>query len=427
MFSLSDVVRRPNVAVYLLAFTSSLALAGAWLAGSPILFGVFAFTAIAVAILFVQNSAAQAAAAREERIAALTRLQAIVDSMPDGVIFVDAENKVALVNERAKALRNLSEGPGRPLHECHPESSHEMLDRVMGWLRNGNDAGPAHSIIKEKEGRWETTYAPVRSGSDEYLGVVMVIRDIAERRSLERRLLDAERLAAVGQMSAQVAHELRNPLNAITGSAQYLRRILPEHPEVKEYAELIDDEVRRVNRFVGELLKIARPSSPVLRPSAANRLLADAVRKATLARGVPLEAISTDFAKALPPIDVDVEMVTEAVVNLLDNALDAGGATPPEVVSRFEASGGEGSIVVEVRDRGCGIPPEQLEEVTRPFVTTKASGTGLGLVIVSRALEQHRGGFTLHARDGGGTIARLTFPIRSRKDATAIAEVASVA
>ncbi|HET7754317.1 MAG TPA: ATP-binding protein, partial [Anaeromyxobacteraceae bacterium] len=396
---------RPDLAAYALAFVSALALAGAWLADSPTLFGVFAFTAVIVAVLIVQGSVAEVDSARVERTNALTRLQVVVDSMADGVIFVDADNRVALVNERAKALRNLSGGPGRPIRECHPAATHDMLDRVMGWLREGSDAGPAHSIIKEKEGRWETTYAPVRSTTGEYLGVVMVIRDIADRRNLERRLLDAERLAAVGQMSAQVAHELRNPLNAITGAAQYLRRILPEHAEVKEYAELIDDEVRRVNRFVGELLKVARPSSAVLTPSSVNRLLQEAVRKATVARGMPQGAVSLDLAKALPPIDVDVEMVSEAVVNLLDNALDAGGSTPPEVVSLFEASGGEGAVIIEVRDRGCGIPAEQLDEVTRPFVTTKASGTGLGLVIVSRAADQHRAGFTLRPRDGGGTVA----------------------
>ena len=243
----------------------------------------------------------------------------------------------------------------------------------------------------------------------------MVIRDIADRRSLERRLLDAERLAAVGQMSAQVAHELRNPLNAITGSAQYLRRILPNHPEVKEYAELIDDEVRRVNRFVSELLKVARPSSAVLTPSSVNRLLTEAVRKATLARGLPIEAVTLDLAKSLPPIDVDGEMVAEAIVNLVDNALDAGGP-PPEVSSGFEASGGEGTVIIEVRDRGCGIPADQIDEVTRPFVTTKATGTGLGLVIVSRAAEQHRASFALQPREGGGTTARLRFPVRSRKE-----------
>jgi PAS domain S-box-containing protein len=225
-----------------------------------------AVLAAAASGLFLVRARAQAAAARRETAAALTRLQAIVDSMADGVIFIDAEDRVALVNEAGKALKNLAGPPGRHVKDCHPQATQEMLGRVMGWLRDGQDPGPSHSIIKEKEGRFETTYAPVRARDGSYLGVVMVIRDIADRRRLERRLLDAERLVAVGQMSAQVAHELRNPLNAITGAAQYLRRILPGHGEVKEYAELIDDEVRRVNRFIDELLKVAPRTRSSRRP-----------------------------------------------------------------------------------------------------------------------------------------------------------------
>ena len=361
--------------------------------------------------------------AQEERSAALTRLQAVVDSMADGVIFVDAEHRVALVNEAGRRLKNLAGGPGRSVKDCHPAATHEMLDRVMTWLRDGGPAGPAHSIIKEKEGRFETTYAPVRSASGAFLGIVMVIRDIAERRSLERRLLDAERLAAVGQMSAQVAHELRNPLNAITGAAQYLQRILPDHAEVKEYGALIDDEVRRVNRFVGELLEISRPANPVLRPTSLPRVLADTARRAALARGLAPDAVPVRVESRLPPLDLDVGMISEALGNLLDNAFEAGGAEAPAISARFEGEGGEGSVAVEVLDRGCGIAPEQLDEVVRPFVTTKATGTGLGLVIVGRAAEQHRARFSLSPRAGGGTVARLLFPVRVAREAPAVEAV----
>jgi signal transduction histidine kinase len=282
----------------------------------------------------------------------------------------------------------------------------------MTWLRQGDQDGAPHPILKEKEGRWETTYAPVRAPDGTFLGVVMVIRDIAERRNLERRLLDAERLAGLGQMSAQVAHELRSPLNAIGGAAQYLRRVLPDHPEVREYADLIGEEVQRVSRFVKELLQVARPANPAFAPSSLNRVLAEAAQRAAVARGLPAGAIRLALAKGLPALDLDKALVLEAVVNLLDNALDAGGAEPPEIATRFEGAGGEGWVVAEVRDRGPGIPPEHLDEVTRPFFTTKAHGTGLGLVVVGRASDQHRARFVLLPREGGGTVARISFPVR---------------
>jgi len=348
---------------------------------------------------------------REARQRELERVQAIVDSMADGVIFIDAEDRIALVNKAARVLRNLSEGPGGALLDCHPKASHQVLNRVMAYLRSGDDAGPAHSIIKEKEGRFETTYAPVNDADGTYLGTVMVTRDIAERRHLENRLLDAERLSGLGQMSAQIAHELRNPLNAIGGAAQYLARRLPTDGEVGEYAALIGDEVERVNRFIADLLKVARPVEPVLAPASVNKVLRDASQKAALARGLPADAVRLDLGRDVPPIDLDAAMLRDAVINLVQNAIDAGGG-PPEVASLFESVGGEGVVAVEVRDRGCGIPEDQLDEVPRPFVTTKEGGTGLGLVIVRRVADLHRARFELARREGGGTVARLRFPLR---------------
>jgi PAS domain S-box-containing protein len=399
------------------------AAVGAWLVERPHVAAALAFLHVLALGAFharrIQHRAArleqalgEATEVREARAADLRRLQAILDSMVDGVLFIDAADEIAMVNQAGRRLRNLNSGEGRSIRDCHPKASQGMLERVMGYLRNGDDAGPAHSIIKERQGRLETTYAPVKAPDGAYLGTVMVIRDISERRTLERRLLDAERLSGLGQMSAQIAHELRNPLNAIDGAAQYLRRRLAGDAEVAEYAGLIGDEVQRVNRFVSALLHVARPAEPVFAAIALNRLLAQAAQKAALARGLGDGAVRLELAPDLPVLDVDAGMITEAVVNLLQNAFDAGGDAPPELTSRYEAEGGDGTIVVEVRDRGCGIPPDQLDEVLRPFVTTKPTGTGLGLVVVTRAVEQHRARFALSPRDGGGTVAAIRFPVR---------------
>jgi nitrogen fixation/metabolism regulation signal transduction histidine kinase len=410
----------------LLLFPAAVLLAaavGAWLTARPHVAAVLAFLHVLALALFhlrriqlrtdrLERALREANDSREARAADLTRLQAVLDSMVDGVLFIDSEDRVAMVNAAGRALRNLTSGPGRALADCHPRAAQPMLERVMRYLRDGDDAGPAHSIIKEREGRFETTYAPVKGPDGGYLGTVMVIRDIAERRTLERRLLDAERLSGLGQMSAQIAHELRNPLNAIDGAAQYLRRRLASDPEVAEYAGLIGEEVQRVNRFVAALLHVARPADPELAPVALNRLLREAAQKAALTRGLPEGEVLLDLAPDLPVLDVDAAMIVETLVNLLQNAFEAGGAAPPELASRYEASGGEGTIVVEVRDRGTGIPPDQLDEVLRPFVTTKPTGTGLGLVVVTRAVEQHRARFQLSAREGGGTVAAIRFPVR---------------
>ena len=138
----------------------------------------------------------------------------------------------------------------------------------------------------------------------------------------------------------------------------------------------------------------------------------------------PCRGLGTlELAKDLPPLDLDGPMITHALVNLLVNAFDAGGGAPVELASRLEASGGEGTVVIEVRDRGCGIPADRLEEVQRPFVTTKAHGTGLGLLVVQRAAGMHRAAFGLARREGGGTVATLRFPVRRLAHAPAEATV----
>lgn len=187
-----------------------------------------------------------------------------------------------------------------------------------------------------------------------------------------------------------------------------------------------EDRVAMVNaagRALRNLGGPGRPAQPTFAPVSVNRLLREAAHKAALARGLPDEAVRLELAPDLPVLDVDGAMICEALVNLLQNAFDAGGAAAPELASRFEAAGGEGTIAVEVRDRGAGIPPDQLDEVLRPFVTTKPTGTGLGLVVVTRAVEQHRARFQLSAREGGGTVAAIRFPVR-RTQAAPVPEVA---
>ena len=185
-----------------------------------------AVTAVAIGLLLraLSDHAEQLALAleetrreREARQSELERVQAIVDSMADGVIFIDAEDRIALRQQgRARAQEPL-QGPGRHVEDCHPRPPHGRCS-TASWAtcaRGRRRAGPLHHQGEGGALRDHLRPGPLRPG--EYLGTVMVIRDIAERRHLESRLLDAERLAGLGQMSAQIAHELRNPLNAIDG------------------------------------------------------------------------------------------------------------------------------------------------------------------------------------------------------------------
>lgn len=240
--------------------------------------------------------------------------------------------------------------------------------------------------------------------------MAMVMREIAERQRLERKLANAERLAELGQLSAQVAHELRNPLNAIGGAVQYLRRVLGREPAVEEYGELIQQEIGRVNRFIDDLLRVARPAATVFERGDVGDVAAEALRRVTLARGLESGAVRHSTQEGLPSFEMDRRVLMEALVNLLDNAFDAGGTEPPELVTREDTA--EPAVVVEVLDRGAGLRPDVAKKLGRPFVTTKPNGTGLGLVIVTHAADLHGGSFQLRNREGGGAVATLRFPVR---------------
>lgn len=290
---------------------------------------------------------------------------------------------------------------------------HWVTAPLLRWQTFAQRVADGELSARPPEERWPETSA-LSGALAKMAEQIQASHTELERRVDERtrQLLDAERLATLGQMSAQVAHELRNPLNAINGAVQYLRRVLRAEPQMAEYGQLIQDEIQRVNRFIDDLLRVARPAAAALEPADLTEIAQEAARRATLARGLEPAAVQASLAPDLPWLPVDRRMMMEAVVNLLDNALDAGGPQPPELVTRVEPepSGGQ-AIVLEVLDRGAGLPPRLVNEVTRPFVTTKSHGTGLGLVIVTRAVEQHRGAFRIGNREGGGAAATIRLPV----------------
>jgi signal transduction histidine kinase len=205
----------------------------------------------------------------------------------------------------------------------------------------------------------------------------------------------AKRLALIGTMAAGVAHEIKNPLAAIKGSAQFVQKELEGvegKAEARDYLKLLVGEVDRLNGVVESFLAYARPVEPRRQEVALDRLLGDLVRfqQPSLPPGVKVE---TDFDPLLPPVPADPALLTQAVTNLLRNAVEAMGEAGGTLTlrTRFVATPLRSFAAVEVRDTGPGIPPADLDRIFQPFYTTKAKGTGLGLAIVQRIVESHGG------------------------------------
>ena len=226
----------------------------------------------------------------------------------------------------------------------------------------------------------------------------------------QREAAQRERLSSLGRLSTVVAHEIRNPLMIIKTSLHGLRREDVTPAQLAAAVADIDEEVVRLNRIVSEVLDFARPIKFDLAPVDLNALCADAARAAAPDGDA---GVNLELARNLPVVMTDAERLRLALVNILTNAKHAVAAVAEnhsDPVRMITSIGAEGRIVIEVRDRGIGITPEDLARIFDPFFTTRGTGTGLGLAITRNIIEGLGGTIAVSSAPGRGTDVRIELP-----------------
>jgi signal transduction histidine kinase len=238
---------------------------------------------------------------------------------------------------------------------------------------------------------------------------VIVERRQEEQRRLEAQLHQSERLAALGEMTAGVAHEIRNPLGIISSTAELLQDRLARYEPKNRLARIIVEEVNRLSDKVTEFLDFARPRKPNLRPCDL---------EAVLDRGLELLQpeirrlmvnVSRDYNLNGRPVVADPDLLHQAFLNLLLNAIQAMPEGGRLTVTTGAGPQGHGATV-QIADTGVGIDPENLRKVQNPFFTTKEKGSGLGLPIVKSIVESHQGAISIHSQPGQGATVTITLP-----------------
>ena len=223
----------------------------------------------------------------------------------------------------------------------------------------------------------------------------------------------AERLAALGQLSAGLAHEIRNPLGVIKGSAEMLsRKVESSEPLARELADNISSEVNRLNALVARFLDFARPARLDLRPQRVSEIVEAALE--TVAQQVPGAKVKVErqYAEGLPEIPVDRQLCEQLFINLILNAYQAmdGREGRLRLAIAPQVANGEAGVGVSVEDDGPGVPAELREQIFNPFVTSKKDGVGLGLPIVAKIADDHRGWVRLEELYTGGAGFHVFFP-----------------
>ncbi len=304
---------------------------------------------------------------------------------------------------------------------AHPALHHEALGLGRGSAYLGlplvvRDRTIGSALIVDPRGQRRFTQAEVERAAAiaNQLAVAAenarlyedLRRSYADLARAQAQLVQRERLAALGELSAVVAHEVRNPLGVIFNSLGSLKRLLRPEGDARMLLDIVGEEADRLNRIVGDLLDFARPSTPALRPEALDRVLEEAVAAAVAEiRDI---AVERDIEADLPPVAMDARLIRQAVLNV---AVNAAQAMPRGGTLTVRARRDGGWVRVEIRDSGPGIPDEIRHRVFEPFFTTKASGTGLGLAVVKRIVEGHGGEVAMASEPGAGAAFTIRIPL----------------
>lgn len=368
-------------------------------------------------LMQVSRKLEEAYSALEERAIQLISIQdytqSILRSVTSGVVTVDPEGSVATANPAAERIIGTLEG--------------EMVARPLGALFK-DDGGLSADLSRVLQGRLprtmrdltlvtkvgktvhaQTSVSRMRDVGGRRLGAVVTIEDVSEIKALTDQLIRADRLAAMGQLTAGVAHEVRNPLGIIRASVQLMEDADCSRERVSEAANVIKHEIDRLDRVIKALLDFGRPAAPALRPIAVRQVLDDVVlftRRFASQNGVEL---LEEYGNDLPYVMADSEQLKQVFLNLVSNAVQSMSEEGGKLTV---STGAEDEFVyVRITDTGPGISPESLGKVFDPFYSTRDNGTGLGLTIVHRIVDEHGGHIEVTSDPGEGTAFTVHLPV----------------
>jgi two-component system NtrC family sensor kinase len=361
---------------------------------------------------------------QKELIETKNFLESIVEKAGDAISVVDREGKVLYWNEGAERIYGYSkeEVKGKKLSEFLYPKDEKLKEEEKGFMKGLMNRVEQGEVIpnvevnrQTKDGReiiTSMTISPLREAEGNIIGASRICKDITHLKKAEERLVLAERLSSLGELTAGVAHELRNPLAGIKINTQVLlrKKDLPEME--RKILENTQEGIEKIQKIVEDMLHFAKPKAAHFKEEEINEVLEKSlsILQAKFKKG----SISSQFIRGegLPRVWIDVHQIQQVLINLMLNAIQAMEKGGTLTLRTFLAD--EGSVGVEVQDTGIGIPKSRLKKIFDPFFTTKSEGTGLGLSISLKILENHRATIDVESQEGRGAVFTILFPVTTR-------------
>jgi two-component system NtrC family sensor kinase len=354
----------------------------------------------------------------------------LVDSFPDLILVIDTEGKYTFVSPRCREVLGYELDDTREMQfggRTHPDDLPSLLALYADILKGKQNFSSLEVRVRHKLGEWRRilfNFSPLFDESGKIEGVVLSGRDITELKRLGEQLIQSEKLAAIGQMLAGVAHELNNPLTAILGVTELVREREGLDDSMKRQLDLTHRQARRAARIVQNLLEFSRPSQTPKKPVDINTILERTLQlhEHSLRRN----AVEASFqpVEGLPNVVGDPSQLIQVFLNLIINAEQAIREVRESGRIQIRAASLGNKVIITFQDDGSGIAPEALAKIFDPFYTTKrpGGGTGLGLSICIAILREHGGTIEAQSLPAGGSAFTVILPAVSAEQEKAAAD-----
>lgn len=349
----------------------------------------------------------------------------IINSMMNGLITADVKGSIRLVNEPAERMTGYTADELRGMN----------IDAIIVETQSGGPEGPVTRslhrgekvfqrevlLIKKDGGKLPIVLntSPLFDEEKRIQGTIALFLDIARIKRMEEKIVQLDKLAALGRFSSSMAHEIRNPLAGIVAGLQYLERVGGIKAEQADNIAFILSEVRRIDRLISDILNVVRAKELVYQQAQIETIVKNGVTSVKDAAEKKRIGIAVDIPAKTRPVWLDADRIAQVMINLLRNAIDAspdGGGVGvrvrfPDDVDDVLFDEHRDFVIIEVRDNGVGFSEDEKSRIFEPFFTTKKEGAGLGLYVSHSIIERHGGFLFLESEKGKGSVFSVYLPI----------------